>query len=237
MEESHDPTTLARFRARFFAKTKLATEIRPGMATPCLEWQASRLPRGYGRFGFAGKPELAHRVAWTFANGPIPTELCVLHKCDNPPCVAADHLFLGTNADNTYDMMAKGRLIPGGAFGDANGSRLHPESRPRGDTHWSRLQPERLTRGDAHWSRLQPGRLAGAANGNAKLNEDKVRFIFQLHAQGWTNTKIADEFGVHKKHIGRILSRKMWKHVDLGDHGLSPQVSVITVLESASRGM
>ena len=55
----------------------------------------------------------AHRFAWYEANGPIPDGLLVLHKCDNPPCINVEHLFLGTHADNVADMVAKGRSTKG----------------------------------------------------------------------------------------------------------------------------
>jgi DNA invertase Pin-like site-specific DNA recombinase len=37
----------------------------------------------------------------------------VCHRCDNPPCVRPDHLFLGTQRANIEDMRAKGRAARG----------------------------------------------------------------------------------------------------------------------------
>lgn len=82
----------------------------------CWEWQGSRNPLGYGRIGSGGKYgriALAHRVAYESTFGPIPDGSCVLHRCDNPPCCRPDHLFLGSMADNTADMRAKGRMATG----------------------------------------------------------------------------------------------------------------------------
>ena len=75
----------------------------------CIEWQGSRDRQGYGKAWKNGANARAHRVAWEEANGPIPEGMCVLHHCDNPPCINPDHLFLGTRGDNARDMVKKGR--------------------------------------------------------------------------------------------------------------------------------
>jgi len=80
------------------------------LVTPCIEAPGSRNPvNGYARATVNGVRDYAHRHAWRAAYGPIPDGLWVLHRCDNPPCVHPEHLFLGTTADNTHDMDAKGR--------------------------------------------------------------------------------------------------------------------------------
>jgi hypothetical protein len=78
----------------------------------CLIWTGSRYHMGHGQIMSGDKPKrllMTHRVAWELANGPIPVGLCVLHRCDNPPCCNPKHLFLGSKADNSADMVAKGR--------------------------------------------------------------------------------------------------------------------------------
>jgi hypothetical protein len=90
--------------------TGKSVQVDGPLDTPCLVWTGVRLPRGYGVVKVGGRTLRVHRVAWIERNGPIPPETPhVLHRCDNPPCWAEGHLFLGTHADNMADMSAKGR--------------------------------------------------------------------------------------------------------------------------------
>ena len=75
----------------------------------CWLWTGCRYVTGYGAVRVRGHDYKTHRFSWELHYGPIPIGMCVLHHCDVPLCVRPDHLFLGTPADNTHDMLVKGR--------------------------------------------------------------------------------------------------------------------------------
>lgn len=78
----------------------------------CWLWKGATVTGGYGLIG-EGAPStklvLAHRAMWSILYGPIPEGAFICHSCDTPPCVAPDHLFLGTAQANFDDMVKKGR--------------------------------------------------------------------------------------------------------------------------------
>ena len=51
----------------------------------------------------------AHRFVYETLNGKLPTELIVMHSCDNRACILPEHLSAGTVQDNQTDMKNKGR--------------------------------------------------------------------------------------------------------------------------------
>jgi hypothetical protein len=123
-------------RARFESKVDRNGPIPPHRPElgPCHVWTARRDRFGYGRCGFRGGGQLAHRFAFFMAHGRWP-DPCALHKCDNPSCVNSAHLFEGTKAENNADMKAKGRQR--GPRGARNGTYTQPHRRTRGERNSS----------------------------------------------------------------------------------------------------
>lgn len=82
--------------------------------TTCWLWTGSTDGR-YGQFWVGpdrrGSRIKAHRASWMMTHGFLSDDIYVLHKCDTPPCVRPDHLFLGGSKENMLDASAKGRLI------------------------------------------------------------------------------------------------------------------------------
>jgi hypothetical protein len=101
-------------REKFNARVDKNGPLLPRMRSRCHVWVGGTGSKQYGRISVKHVHEvLVHRLAWVLNFGLIPDGLHVLHRCDNPPCVRKEHLFLGTNLDNIADKTAKGRQSKG----------------------------------------------------------------------------------------------------------------------------
>ncbi len=86
------------------------------------------------------------------------------------------------------------------ARGERNGAHTHPERKPRGDAHWARQHPE--------WVR------AGEQHGNAKLTDARVAEMRRLAAAGWSQTALAQRFGISQATAWAAIHRRTWRHVE-----------------------
>ena len=84
-----------------------ANEMRDGecWTTTYKTTDANPYPRCHGR--------KIHRIAWEAHHAePIPEGMDVLHRCNNPQCFNPEHLYLGTDVENTRDRMEAGTYVP-----------------------------------------------------------------------------------------------------------------------------
>ena len=93
------------------------TLLTARISAECIVWTGYRDAKGYGRVWSNNRYALAHRVSYEINAGPIPANLCVLHKCDNPSCINPRHLTIGSQRDNIRDRDQKKRT----ARGEENG--------------------------------------------------------------------------------------------------------------------
>lgn len=169
---------------RFLAKTKRA-------ADGCLLWTGSKNSGGYGLVRWDGKTRKASRVAYEIASGaPIPEGMLVCHKCDNPPCVDPDHLFLGTHTDNIRDAAKKGRLRN---TIDSSQAHFHSGGPPRGEVA-----------GGAKLSQEQAERILalaadGALSGALARQFGVSRFTVQALLRGTTWKHLARPNGLPRR--------------------------------------
>lgn len=124
-----------------------------GAPDDCWPWMGGTGKHGRGQISLDGQTVPAPRVAYLLYVADIPDHPshhgnCVLHECDNPPCVNPKHLFVGTHRDNMLDKVAKGR--------QPKRYERNPMPRPNGLGHYkARLTDDQVIaiRADARRSR------------------------------------------------------------------------------------
>lgn len=93
-------------KARFWAKVRRQGPNDCWPWIPCLKQPKSR----YGYFHVGRKSSGAHRYSLEIKLGrALEEKELACHTCDNPACVNPAHLFVGSDLDNSRDMVTKGR--------------------------------------------------------------------------------------------------------------------------------
>lgn len=152
----------------------------------CWLWQGIIESNGYGRLTDYWKKHLAHRLAYMFEHGEIPSGKHVCHSCDVRACVNPAHLWLGTHAQNMADREAKGR-----------GNQRGPINPLRGvDAAHAVLTEDEV-------------RAIRAAYTNRRAMGEKRGF-----GDDPTSVRgLAAKYGVSPSAVHAIVTRKTWAHI------------------------
>lgn len=193
------PPTVAE---RFWGK------VTRGDPDDCWEWAGRRHRQGSGIFWIDPKPLLSHRVAFEWANGPIPAGQCVCHRCDHPPCVNPNHLFPGTQKENMRDMSRKRRRHALTADQVAEARALR-----EGRLTVKQVAARFGVCGTTVMKDVRLGGAKGERNAHARLTASAVRAIRTLRQAGLSTAFLGRMYGVNGCTVSAVARGRSWRHV------------------------
>jgi hypothetical protein len=93
---------------------RFISKVNATQPDECWEWNGTKDTDGYGVLKIAKRMYKAHRLAFQFAFGWLPSRgYFICHKCDVRECVNPRHLYAGLPRDNSFDMVSRGRSARG----------------------------------------------------------------------------------------------------------------------------
>lgn len=185
---------------------------------------------GRPRIFFDGKSYILARIVYELYKGDFPKNLFVCHTCDNPLCINPEHLYIGDNAENGRNRKRRNRQAKGSKIGQ---SKLNETQvleikqlliegklslRQIGNRFGVSATTITLINNGKSWTHVEGIGATIDINRSGKsfkLNEEKVKQIKKLIAEGMGITRISNLFGVSPSTISEIKHNKAWVHVTL----------------------
>lgn len=185
--------------------------VKKESETGCWLWQGARRPDGYGVLNAVlsdGRRQnvVVHRVSWWLTHGASPPlvddagrKLHVMHACDVRHCVAPHHLSMGTAAENSADMVAKGRAS-------------------RGEYHWTHTAPENVARGEKVGNSKLTEEQVARIKAEYDLAPKSARTGKPVRG---VLPRLAERYSVTRELVWLIVNGKWWQHVEPAELGVS----------------